>query len=137
MIPQRAGNSLQRWREIEMSRLRLKSRQWIVDDQDRIIMGEGRKEILETIERTGSINQTAKIMKMSYKGVWSKIKVTEEYLNLSIVHADRKMGSRLTKEGKELLEKYRVLKDACLEEDNRCFSRIFGGNWPVDGGKRE
>jgi molybdate transport system regulatory protein len=120
-----------------MSRLRLKSRQWIVDEKDRIIMGEGRKEILETIERTGSINQTAKIMKMSYKGVWSKIKVTEEYLNLSIVHADRKMGSRLTKEGKELLEKYRLLKEACLEEDNRCFSRIFGDGWPVDRGKRE
>ncbi|MCF8146483.1 MAG: LysR family transcriptional regulator [Deltaproteobacteria bacterium] len=120
-----------------MPQLRLKSRQWIVDDQDRIIMGEGRKEILETIEKTGSINQTAKLMKMSYKGVWSKIKVTEEYLSLSIVHADRKMGSRLTKEGKELLEKYRRLKEACLEEDNRCFGRIFGGNWPADGGEKE
>jgi len=95
-------------------------------------MGEGRKEILETIEKTGSINQTAKIMKMSYKGVWSKIKVTEQYLNRNIVHADRKMGTRLTKEGKELLEKYRVLKEACLEEDNRCFNTIFGGKWPAD-----
>lgn len=120
-----------------MSRLRLKSRQWIVDDQDRIIMGEGRKEILETIERTGSINQTAKLMRMSYKGVWSKIKVTEEYLNLSIVHTDRKLGSRLTKEGKELLEKYRMLKEACIEEDNRCFQRIFGGAWPNEGRNKE
>ncbi|MBW1784609.1 MAG: LysR family transcriptional regulator [Deltaproteobacteria bacterium] len=120
-----------------MSRIKLKSRQWIVDEQDRIIMGEGRKEILETIERTGSINQTAKIMKMSYKGVWSKIKVTEEYLNLSIVDTDRKMGSRLTREGKELLEKYRLLKKACLEEDNRCFNQIFGGSWPGEEGKKE
>jgi len=119
-----------------MSRLRLKSRQWIVDDQDRIIMGEGRKEILETIERTGSINQTAKLMRMSYKGVWSKIKVTEEYLNLTIVHTDRKMGSRLTKEGKELLERYRTLKEGCIEEDNRCFRQIFGDAWPEEGGKK-
>ena len=120
-----------------MAVLRLRSRQWIVDEQNRIIMGEGRKEILETIEKTGSINQTAKIMKMSYKGVWSKIKVTEEYLNLNIVHADRKMGSRLTKEGKELLDKYRVLKEKCLKEDNRCFNKIFGGRWPANGEEKE
>ena len=106
--------------------LRLKSRHWVVDDQDRIIMGEGRKEILETIEKTGSINKTSKLMKMSYKGVWSKIKVTEQYLGKNIIHADRRDGSRLTSEGKVLLEKYRVLKARCLEEDNRCFSDIFG-----------
>lgn len=89
-------------------------------------MGEGRKEILETIDRTGSINKTAKLMKMSYKGVWSKIKVTEQYLGKDIVHADRRDGSRLTPEGKALLKKYRELKARCLEEDNRCFNNIFG-----------
>jgi len=65
---------------------------------------EGRAEILETIQRTGSINQTAKIMKMSYKGVWSKIKVTEDYLKVKLVETDKKRGSELTREGKELLE---------------------------------
>ena len=60
-----------------MGLLRLRSRQWIVDEHNRIIMGEGRKEILETIEKTGSINQTAKIMKMSYKGAWSRIKAMD------------------------------------------------------------
>jgi len=57
--------------------LKLESRQWIVDNHGDIIIGEGRKEILEHIEKTGSMNQTAKLMKMSYKGVWSKIKATE------------------------------------------------------------
>jgi len=58
-----------------MGPLRLLSKQWLVDENGEIIIGEGRKEILETIERTGSLNQTAKIMKMSYKGVWSKIRL--------------------------------------------------------------
>ena len=105
--------------------LSLKSRHWVVDDQDRIIMGEGRKEILETIEKTGSINKTAKLMKMSYKGVWSKIKVTEQCLGKNIIHANRRDGSRLTSEGRALMEKYRILKARCLEEDNRCFSEVF------------
>ena len=108
-----------------MGSFRLLSKQWVVDENNNIIIGEGRKEIFETIERTGSINQTAKIMKMSYKGVWSKIKATEEHVNMKIVDADRKLGSRLTKEGKELLEKYNSLKKECLKEDDRIFRAIF------------
>ena len=108
-----------------MGSLRLRSRQWVVDEDGNIIIGEGRKAILENIERTGSINQTAKIMKMSYKGVWSKIKVTEGYLNVRIVDTDRKQGSRLTREGKELLEKYAQLKKSCIEADDKIFKMIF------------
>jgi molybdate transport system regulatory protein len=108
-----------------MSSLRLRSRQWIVNEDGAIIIGEGRQEIFENIEKTGSINKTAKIMKMSYKGVWSKIKATEDSLNARIVATNKKRGSRLTKEGKELLEKYRLLKKKCLEADDRIFRTLF------------
>ena len=108
-----------------MAKLKLRSRQWIVDDRGDIIIGEGRAEIFETIERTGSINQTAKIMKMSYKGVWSKIKVTEDYLKVKLVETDKKRGSELTREGKELLEKYNQLKERCLKADDKIFKEIF------------
>ena len=108
-----------------MGSLRLRSRQWVVDEEGHIIIGEGRKTILENIERTGSINQTAKMMKMSYKGVWSKIKATENSMQVRIVDADRKRGSRLTKEGKELLEKYAQLKKDCVEADDRIFKALF------------
>ena len=108
-----------------MRSLKLLSKQWVVDENNNIIIGEGRKEILETIERTGSLNQTAKVMKMSYKGVWSKIKTTEGYLNARIVDTDRKLGSRLTEEGRELLKKYNQLKKKCLEADDRIFNEVF------------
>lgn len=108
-----------------MARLRLKSSQWIVDEHDNAIIGKGRMEILDNIEKTGSINQTAKMMKMSYKAVWSKIKTTEKHLNTIIVHTDRKEGSRLSKEGKALLEKYRLLKKECLSADDSIFNNIF------------
>jgi len=108
-----------------MAKLRLKSSQWIVDEHDNAIIGEGRMEILDNIEKTGSINQTAKMMKMSYKAVWSKIKATEKHLNTIVVHTDRKEGSRLSTEGKELLEKYRLLKKECLSADDSIFNTIF------------
>ena len=108
-----------------MGALKLLSRQWIVDEDDNIIIGEGRKEIFETIERTGSINQTAKIMKMSYKAVWGKIKATEKSMNTRLVHTDRTLGSKLTKEGKDLLDRYTILKRQCLEADDKIFRVIF------------
>ena len=108
-----------------MAKLKLRSSQWIVDEDDNIIIGEGRAEILQNIEKTGSINQTAKVMKMSYKAVWGKIKATEKHLNTRIVHTDRKEGSRLSREGKELLEKYRRLKKECISVDDKIFTRFF------------
>jgi molybdate transport system regulatory protein len=108
-----------------MVKLGLRSSYWIVDEEGNIIIGRGRAEILKNIERTGSINQAAKVMKMSYKGVWSKIKATEKHLNQSIVHADRKEGSRLTRQGKELLEQYMQLEKKCMASDDKIFSKIF------------
>jgi molybdate transport system regulatory protein len=108
-----------------MVTLKLKSSHWIVDKNDNIIIGEGRMKILENVDNTGSINQAAKIMKMSYKAVWSKIKYTEKHLNARIVHSDKKTGSRLTKDGKALLKKYRLLKKECIMMDDRIFNNIF------------
>jgi len=46
-------------------------------------------------------------------------------MNIKILHTDRKSGSRLTKEGKELLEKYNLLKKECLKADDKIFRSIF------------
>ena len=108
-----------------MVQLKLRSSYWIVDEDGNIIIGKGRAEILKNIEKTGSINQAAKVMKMSYKGVWSKIKATEKHLKQSIVHTDRKEGSRLTRQGKELLEQFKQLEKKCMAQDDIIFSKIF------------
>jgi len=41
------------------------------------------------------------------------------------VHTDRKEGSRLSKEGKQLLEKFRLLKRECTSADDDIFTTIF------------
>jgi len=108
-----------------MAKFQLKSSQWIVDEDNNIIIGNGRAEILENIEKTGSINQTAKMMRMSYKAVWSKIKATEKHMNACLVHTDRREGSRLSQAGKDLLTKYKRLKNQCMSADDKIFSGIF------------
>ena len=108
-----------------MGKVYLKSRQWLVDGQGHMIMGEGRQRIFELIQQTGSINQTAKLMKMSYRGVWGKIKATEEHLNKRIVVTERRHGSRLSDEGKKLLKDYARLKRECRRGDEEVFKAIF------------
>jgi molybdate transport system regulatory protein len=105
--------------------MKFRSNQMVTSDDGNIIMGNGRMQILDSLERTGSINQTSKEMKMSYKTVWSKIKSTEKNFGKSIVHADRKTGTRLTDEGRDLLEKYRQLKKRCMQADDTIFDDIF------------
>jgi molybdate transport system regulatory protein len=112
-------------KKVTEKRLQLRSSQWIVDEDNNTIIGQGKMQILENVEKTGSMNQAAKLMKMSYKTMWSKIKNTEKNLNVKIVDADRKSGSHLTKEGKELVAKYRQLKEACVAADDKIFTDIF------------
>lgn len=107
-------------------KLRLRSSQWIVDDDNNIVIGKGRMELLEHIDATGSINQAAKAMRMSYKAAWSKLKATEAHLGIRIVVADKKEGTRLTPAGRRLLGKFKALKKECLTADDRIFSEIFG-----------
>ena len=108
-----------------MKNLMLRSSYWIVDSNNNIVFGKGRMEILESIAETGSINQTAKLLKMSYKTVWSKIKSTETHLQAKVVHADRREGTRLTRVGRELVYRFKRLSEACMESDDRIFDTVF------------
>lgn len=105
--------------------MKFRSSQILINDEGGIVMGNGRMQILESLDRAGSINQTSKEMKMSYKSVWSKVKSSEMNFGKPIVSADKKTGTRLTPEGKSLLEKYRQLKNRCMQADDMIFEDIF------------
>jgi len=107
--------------------LKLKSSQWIVDAHNRIIMAEGRMHLLEAIVATGSINRAAKVMGMSYKSAWSKIRSTEAHLQAKIVNSDKSRGTRLTPAGQELVQKYKQMKQQCIAADDAIFDSIFRG----------
>lgn len=88
-------------------------------------MAEGRMVLLEKIVETGSINQAAKIMGMSYKSAWSKIRSTEQHFQKKIVHSDKAHGTKLTQAGRDLLSKYKQLKKHCLAADDAAFNAMF------------
>ena len=114
-----------------IKKIRLRSRQWIEDEHGKVLMGEGRARIMELIEVTGSINKTAKELGMSYRGVWGKLKATEDALGMKFVHSEGKSGSRLTPEGKKFLKQYQLFKDRCVATENKLFDEIFHPETPM------
>jgi molybdate transport system regulatory protein len=88
-----------------------------VDFGNRSSVGIGKIELLEGIERTGSLSQAAREMHMSYRRAWLLL----EDLNTSFDHrvARAKVGGRggggvvLTEFGSSLVAGYRRLDPAC------------------------
>lgn len=93
--------------------------------KEKIVFGNGRREIFENIDKTGSMYQTARNMKMSYKAVWSKVKATEEATGVILVERDGTRGSKLTKEGKALLDAYNRFQKKSLQSEDKYFESTF------------
>ncbi len=92
-------------------------------------LGEGRRNLLRKIEQNGSISQSAKDLGISYKKAWSYIRNMEDRLGITLV--ERQVGgkggggSRLTKQGKSLIEKYDQLLAGTQEAIDRSFREVF------------
>lgn len=87
--------------------------------------------MLELIEELGSMQATAKALGMSYRGVWARLKATEERLGIKLVETSvgrgKNRGSKLTAEGKQLLANYKLLSERGVLYSDELFDAIFLG----------
>ncbi len=94
--------------------MEIDGRFWLTKD-GRSFLGSGRIELLNLIEKTGSINAAAKEMKMSYKAAWERINSMNELADKPIIQ--RKAGgkggggSTLTPYAHELIKTYNRLHE--------------------------
>jgi len=77
--------------------------------------GPGPAELLQLIEETGSINQAAKKMGMSYKKAWEIVNRLNEIVGSPMVitatGGEKGGGSSLSEEAKQLIEWYVSLRE--------------------------
>ncbi|MBI5570350.1 MAG: LysR family transcriptional regulator [Desulfomonile tiedjei] len=104
--------------------LRVRSKIWIENDAGELVIGTGRLRILESILELGSMNKAARRLKQPFRAVWGKIKATEKRCGFKIVERTGD-GSRLTKEGLELLETYTRLRNRCKRYTDTQFEDLF------------
>ena len=98
--------------------LRINGRIWLEStaaDTTQRFMGIGRLELLDHIQRTGSINQAAKAMKMSYKRAWELVHSMNTQAGTPLVTTqtggEKGGGAIITETGETYLAFYRALHE--------------------------
>jgi molybdate transport system regulatory protein len=87
-------------------------------------IGPGRADLLEGIEKTGSISAAGKTMSMSYKRAWTLVQALNDGAGTPLVETTRggtaQGGAHLTEAGREVLFRYRAVEQktrAAIEPD--------------------
>lgn len=87
---------------------------WLEGDGTRFF-GPGPVELLQLIEETGSINQAAKKMGMSYKKAWEIVSRLNEKVGSPMVitatGGEKGGGSTISEEAKQMIEWYVGLRE--------------------------
>jgi molybdate transport system regulatory protein len=85
----------------------------------RFAFGPGKATLMEHIEKTGSIAEAAKAMKMSYMRAWKLVKNLNSDRHTPLVETTRggrqRGGAKLTKTGCRVLQLYREIETQSME----------------------
>ncbi len=78
------------------------------------VFGMGIFNLLNLVEKTGSLHKAAHDLKMSYRAAWGKVRDYEDRLGVELLEKGRhgRTGAQLTPEGKLMLEHFqRVVEE--------------------------
>lgn len=105
-----ANNLRQGFRYMTSHKFHSRSKIWIEDDHGNVVFGLGRYRILTLIKERGSLQAAATELKMGYRGIWGRIKATEERLGEKLlikkVGGTKGGGSQLTPLAEKLIEEF-------------------------------
>lgn len=84
----------------------VKLHMWLEKDGG-VFFGCGRYELLEKIEKLGSLKLASENLGLSYRGAWGKIKRTEEIIGQKLIYKkNNKEGYMLTDFGRGLMKEF-------------------------------
>ena len=82
---------------------------------DSIALGPGKVDLLEAVDRTGSISQAARELKLSYRRAWGMIDTMNRCFKSPLVESATGGkgggGAQLTRRGKRTIELYRNMEE--------------------------
>ena len=115
--------------EKKRTRLYVKTKTWIENQDHDLLFGKGKTEILEFIKEYGSIAQAAQKLGMSYKKAWNHIQILQKNMDDVLVETHKgrgeQSGTTLTPKALETIDKYKQLKMDIEEFANNRFHELF------------
>lgn len=101
-----------------MTKARLKLHVRILSENE-IAFGPGKAELLEAIQRTGSISQAAKCMNMSYRRAWQLVETMNQCFRSNLVETQtggtHGGGAVITELGQLVLNKFRIMEQHAIQ----------------------
>jgi molybdate transport system regulatory protein len=91
--------------------LEIRIKVWL-DENDSVLFGDGRLQLLRAIESAGSMAAAAREMSMSYRAAWGRLHASEDRLGFALVERSEE-GRRamvLTEAAKEIMALYAELE---------------------------
>ena len=108
--------------------MKLNYKIWI-EKEGKKVFGDGPLDILQRVERTGSLRKAAEEINMSYSQAWNLIKDLEKRLGFDLlkrkVGGEKGGGSELSEEAKELMMKFEIFRHKAKESLHLLYKEIF------------
>jgi molybdate transport system regulatory protein len=105
-----------------------KLKAWVVFG-DRVKLGDGRAQLLERINELGSIKKAVAEFGMSYRSAWGYLQELEKAAGFKLLvrtpGGGRLGGTRLTKAGRQFLDRYWHFSQGASQSVKRQFTRSF------------
>jgi molybdate transport system regulatory protein len=105
-----------------------RSKLWIEQD-GRIVLSDYRVRLLQLVDETGSLSEAAARMDLSYRRAWGKLREIEQNLGIKLVESAvggaGGGGSRLTADGRRLVEMFGRFRDRAEQDMQASFARAF------------
>ncbi len=99
-----------------MNKIEIDNRIWIAKN-GRPFLGHGRIQLLENIDREGSINKAAKALGMSYKRAWQMVSTINTLSDDPVLMCSSGGagggGTMLTEKGKKMIFEFRRIDKKC------------------------
>ena len=108
-------------------RLGVKAKFWLTLGP-RTLFGDGKADLLEAVDRLGSLRSAARSMEMSYRHAWGLLRELDEAAGIRFLeHSGRgsRTSLRLTTDGRRFIDAYRRFRAPLDELVERSFRRTF------------